>query len=68
MVKTVILFLVERNAPVREYAEVLYWKHGGHHLPEYLGEGNVEIRRYKLHHSMNALLWHDHGDRPLWPP
>lgn len=27
----------------------------------------VEIRRYRLHHSMNALLWHDHGDRVMWP-
>ena len=62
-VKTVLLFKVEDG----QYAKVFYWKHGGHNLPEYLQQADVEIRRYKLHHSMNALLWHDHGDRPLWP-
>jgi hypothetical protein len=66
-VKTVILFPVETEASAGEFAEVFYWKHGGHNLPDYLERTKVEIRRYKLHHSMNALLWHDHGDRPLWP-
>lgn len=64
-VKTVILFRTGNDC--RPYAEVYYWKHGPHGLPEYLDAATAEIRRYKLHHSMNDLLWHDHGDRPLWP-
>jgi hypothetical protein len=66
-VKTVILFILKHNAGVWEYAEVYYWKLGGHDSPEYLDQAEVEIRHYKLHHSMNDLLWHDHGERPLWP-
>ncbi len=63
MIKTVIL--VHRNDGTKngEFGEVYYWKYGRHDLPEYLNNANVEIRRYKLHHSMNALLWYDHGDR-----
>jgi hypothetical protein len=69
MVKTVILFrgLQDGSSPGCDYANVFYWKHGPHDLPEYLEPASVEIRRYKLHHSMNGLLWHDHGDGPLWP-
>ena len=67
MIKTVILFKLEGDASGCMYAEVFYWKHGEHKLPAYLEHANVEVRRYKLHHSMNALLWHDHGERPLWP-
>jgi hypothetical protein len=69
MVKTVLLFKsaeAERLAG-GAYEDVFYWKHGGHDLPSYLEPKSVEIRRYRLHHSMNALLWHDHGSRPLWP-
>jgi hypothetical protein len=66
LVKTVILFLVS-DSPARDYTNVFYWRYGAHVLPPYLAHANVEIRRYKLHHSMNALLRHDHGDRPLWP-
>jgi hypothetical protein len=66
-VKTVILTKAEDAAGGPSSADVFYWKHGRHNLPEYLSNANVELRRYKLHHSMNALLWHDHGDRPLWP-
>lgn len=67
IVKTVILFKMQWDGSSTRtcYAEHFYWKHGGHDLPDFLEP--VEIRRYKLHHSMNALLWHDHGDRPLWP-
>src|SRR3712207_2723928 len=65
-VKTILL-LREGDAPAAAYAAVYYWKFGGHGPPEYLDGAGVEVRRYKLHHSMNALLWHDHGDRPLWP-
>jgi len=66
LVKTVILFPLS-DARAGQYAEVFYWKFGGHAVPQYLAQVTVEIRRYKLHHSMNDLLWHDHGDRPLWP-
>jgi hypothetical protein len=68
-VKTVILFRVAQEGSFSnsDYHEVHFWKHGRHDLPKYLESMNVEIRRYKLHHSMNALLWHDHGNRPLWP-
>jgi hypothetical protein len=67
-VKTVLLFRVA-NAPASgpRYADVYYWKHGSHDPPEYLKETGVELRQYKLHHSMNALLWYDHGDRGVWP-
>jgi hypothetical protein len=65
-VKTVILFKsVHVAAAESHYADVYYWKYGGHNLPDYLEPALVEVRRYKLHHSMYALLWHDHGDRPL---
>ena len=69
LVKTVILFKTEEHdsSSRTEYAPVYYWKYGSHKLPEYVDQASCEIRRYKLHHSMNALLWHDHGDRPLWP-
>jgi hypothetical protein len=65
-VKTVILFFVD-EASGRRYHQVYYWRYGGHDVPEYVRQANVERRRYKLHHSMNALMWQDHGDRPLWP-
>src|SRR6187431_1240144 len=65
LVKTVILFRVG-NA-ISDHCGVFYWKLGGHDLPAYLAKAEAEIRRYKLHYSMNALLWHAHGDRPLWP-
>lgn len=48
-------------------AEPFYWRYGPHGLRAYVPAAAVELRRYKLHHSMNDLLWHDHGDRPLWP-
>lgn len=67
MVRTVLLPKVMQAAAECDSAGTFYWKPGAHHLPDYLEPANVEIRHYKLHHSMNALLWHDHGDRPLWP-
>jgi len=68
MVKTVILFKAGSNVPSNSgYEPVFYWKYGSHDVPEYLAHARVEIRRYRLHHSMNALLWHDHGDRVMWP-
>lgn len=65
-VKTVILFKHGQPSE-RDYLIEYYWKLGAHELPDYVDHHLVELRRYKLHHSMNALLWHDHGDRTLWP-
>jgi hypothetical protein len=67
-IKTVILFVASPgSASVSGYDATFYWKYGLHDLPDYLAQERLEIRRYRLHHSMNALLWHDHGERVMWP-
>ena len=67
-VKTVLLFLTGEDVEKQQrYFNTYYWKYGSHDLPDYLDATVVEIRRYKLHHSMNDLLWYDHGDRGIWP-
>ena len=45
--------------------ESFFWKYESHPLPDFLDGKDVQVRRYKLHHSMNALLWYDHGDRKI---
>lgn len=46
-------------------ANAYFWKFESQPLPDFIDPANVEVRRYKLHHSMNALLWHDYGDRKI---
>ena len=60
--KTVLLF---RNSDGRSSEDHYFWKYEWQVLPEFLDADNIELRRYKLHHSMNALLWHDYGDRKI---
>lgn len=59
--KTVLLFPVIDDVDAALY----YWKYDWCEVPEYLDPTSVEVRRYKLHHSMNALLWHDYQDRKI---
>lgn len=61
-IKTVLLF---RGNDGRVVEGHYFWKYESHNLPGYLDANKVVVRRYKLHHSMNALLWHDHGDRKI---
>lgn len=60
--KTVLLI---RDEAGRVDERHFLWKFDWQPLPDYLSAAQVEVRRYKLHHSMNALLWHDYGDRKI---
>jgi hypothetical protein len=62
VVKTVLLF---RDIQGNVVDDDFFWKYESQTLPSYLDATEVIIRRYNLHHSMNALLWHDHGDRKI---
>ncbi len=60
-IKTVILFFkIDEPEQTSRFEGVYSWRYGDHDPPEYLPTTAIEVRRYKLHHSMNALLWHDH--------
>lgn len=62
LIKTVLLFCGNGGA-IDETR--FFWKFESQPLPDFVNASHVEVRRYKLHHSMNALLWHDHGDRKI---
>lgn len=62
LTKTVLLFL-DQNGQV--IADHFFWKFESQELPDYINVAHVEVRRYELHHSMNALQWHDYGDRKI---
>lgn len=62
LTKTVLLFPGAEENPEQT---LFFWKYDWHEMPDYLNADRVEIRRYKLHHSMNALLWYDYGDRRI---
>ena len=63
VIKSVILIRTPVKLSVNEFEAEFYWKYGRQDLPSYVDTDHVVLRRYVLHHSMNALLWHDHGDR-----
>lgn len=60
--KAVLLFRDE-NGDIDE--QQYFWKYESQSLPDFIEPHDVQVRRYKLHHSMNALLWHDYGDRKI---
>ena len=60
--KTVLLFRDEAgNVDDGHY----FWMSESQEIPGFISPQDVVVRRYKLHHSMNALLWHDYGDRKI---
>ncbi|MCA9449617.1 MAG: hypothetical protein KC931_21025 [Candidatus Omnitrophica bacterium] len=61
-IKTVLLFRDDAGQVDEDH---YFWKFESQDCPEFLDAEKVVVRRYKLHHSMNALLWHDHGDRKI---
>lgn len=59
--------LLFKNADGSVNETLYFWKHHDQPLPSYLNSDQVELRRYKLHHSMNDLLWHNHEDFEILP-
>lgn len=62
LTKTVLLF-ADDSGDINE--QHYFWKFDAQPRPEFIPSDQVQVRRYKLHHSMNALLWHDYGDRKI---
>ncbi len=60
--KTVILLKGDDGKTKEDY---FLWKHDVQETPDFLDSEQFEVRRYKLHHSMNDLLWHNYGDRKI---
>ena len=60
--KTVILF---RDDDGNVDESLYFWKYEWQEVPDFLDADAIQVRRYKLHHSMNDLLWHDYGDRKI---
>ena len=61
-IKTVLL---SRNADGHPDVHDYFWKYDVQKRPPFIDDADAQVRRYKLHHSMNALLWYDHGDRKI---
>jgi hypothetical protein len=62
LTKTVLIF---RNEHGQSSPQTFFWKFESQELPDFMDPEHAEVRRYKLHHSMNALLWHDYGNRKI---